>query len=159
MAGLQHWHDRRKHLAARASSCSGRGLPAVADLPTLLGSWAFCSSPPAAFLLGDNCDLLMTESTGMAVYHAYILASASGVLYTGVTNNLERRVSEHKQQLCSSFTKKYEVFRLVYSEPFGDAQNAINREKQIKRWRREKKLALIRGINPKFRDLTEDFPR
>jgi len=95
----------------------------------------------------------------MAVYHAYILASASGVLYTGVTNNLERRVSEHKQQLCSSFTKKYEVFRLVYFEPFGDAQNAINREKQIKRWRREKKLALIRGINPKFRDLTEDFPR
>jgi len=93
------------------------------------------------------------------VYHVYILANASGVLYTGVTNYLERRVAEHKQGLCEGFTKKYEVKRLVYFEPFGDVRNAISREKQIKRWRREKKLALIRGMNPKFRDLSEEFPR
>jgi putative endonuclease len=109
--------------------------------------------------LRDNCDLLMPESAAMAVYHVYILASAFGVLYIGVTNHLERRVTEHKQRLCSGFTKKYEVLRLVYFEPFGDVRNAISREKQLKRWRREKKLALIRGMNPKFRDLSEDFLR
>ena len=93
------------------------------------------------------------------VYHVYILSSASGVLYTGVTNHLERRVTEHKRELCAGFTERYEVTRLVYFEGFGDVRDAITREKQIKRWRREKKLALIRGINPKFRDLSEDFPR
>jgi putative endonuclease len=95
----------------------------------------------------------------MAVYHVYILASSSGVLYIGVTNHLERRVTEHKQQPRSGFTKKYQVFRLVYFEPFGDVRNAINREKQLKRWRRDKKIALIRGMIPKFRDLSDDFPR
>ena len=93
------------------------------------------------------------------VYHVYILSSASGVLYTGVTNHLERRVTEHKRELCAGFTERYKVTRLVYFEGFGDVRDAITREKQIKRWRREKKLALIRGINPKFRDLSEDFPR
>jgi putative endonuclease len=101
----------------------------------------------------------MPESAAMAVYHVYILASSSGVLYIGVTNHLERRVTEHKQQPRSGFTKKYQVFRLVYFEPFGDVRNAINREKQLKRWRRDKKIALIRGMNPKFRDLSDDFPR
>jgi putative endonuclease len=93
------------------------------------------------------------------VYNVYILSSASGVLYTGVTNHLERRVTEHKRELCAGFTERYKVTRLVYFEGFGDVRDAITREKQIKRWRREKKLALIRGINPKFRDLSEDFPR
>jgi putative endonuclease len=101
----------------------------------------------------------MPESAAMAVYHVYILASASGLLYIGVTNHLERRVAEHKQRHCSGFTKKYEVFRLVYFEPFGNVRNAISREKQLKRWRREKKLGLIRATNPKFRDLSKDFPR
>jgi putative endonuclease len=93
------------------------------------------------------------------VYHVYILASASGVLYIGVTNGLERRVVQHKQELCDGFTKKYEVKRLVYFEGFGDVRDAISREKQIKGWRRGKKLALIRGMNPKFRDLSKDFMR
>jgi putative endonuclease len=93
------------------------------------------------------------------VYHVYILSSASGVLYIGVTNHLERRVMEHKRELCAGFTERYKVTRLVYFEGFGDARDAITREKQIKRWRREKKLALIRRINPKFTDLSEDFPR
>jgi putative endonuclease len=92
-------------------------------------------------------------------YHVYILASISGVLYTGVTNDLERRMIEHKQEICDGFTKRYEVTRLVYFESFGDVRDAINREKQIKKWRREKKLALIRGKNPKFRDLSEVFHR
>jgi len=94
----------------------------------------------------------------MAVYHVYILASASGVLYTGVTNFLERRVRQHKQKLVDGFTKKYDVTRLVYFEPHGQPKSVIRREKQIKSWRREKKLALIRSVNPKFRDLSEDFP-
>ena len=92
------------------------------------------------------------------VYHVYILASARAVLYTGVTNHLERRLAEHRKGLCA-FTKAYEVTRLVYFEAFGDVRNAIAREKQIKRWRREKKLALIRPMNPKFGDLSADFPR
>ena len=95
----------------------------------------------------------------MALYHVYILANPSGVLYTGITNHLERRVAQHKQQLLSGFTKKYEVVRLVYFEAYGDIRNAISREKQIKRWRREKKLALIRNVNPKFLDLSAEFPR
>ena len=95
----------------------------------------------------------------MAVYHVYILANASGVLYTGVTNHLERRVAQHKQKLLAGFTKQYEVVRLVYFEPFSDVRTAISREKQIKRWRREKKLVLISIMNPKFRDLSEDFNR
>ena len=93
------------------------------------------------------------------VYHVYILASATGVLYTGVTNYLERRVLQHKSELVDGFTKKYGVKRLVYFEAFQDVRDAISREKQIKAWRREKKLSVIRGMNPKFRDLSDDFRR
>ena len=92
------------------------------------------------------------------VYHVYILANPSGVLYTGVTNHLERRVGQHKQKHIPGFTKKYDVVRLVYFEAFSDVRSAISREKQIKGWRREKKLFLIHNLNPKFRDLSEDFP-
>ncbi|SRR6266404_2830439 len=92
------------------------------------------------------------------VYHVYILVSANGVLYTGVTNGLERRVTQHKRELFPGFTKRYGVKRLVYFEGFSDVRDAISREKQIKGWRREKRLTLIRKTNPKFRDLSEDFP-
>ncbi len=95
---------------------------------------------------------------GVAVYHVYILASPSAVLYTGVTNHLERRVSEHRQKLIPGFTKKYNVTRLVYFEAFGEARAAILREKQVKGWRREKRVALIEKMNPTWRDLSEDFP-
>jgi putative endonuclease len=91
------------------------------------------------------------------VYHVYILASANGVLYTGVTNSLERRVLQHEKELLAGFTKRYGVKRLVYFEGFSDILDAISREKQIKGWRREKRLALIRTMNPKFRNLSEDF--
>ncbi len=93
----------------------------------------------------------------MRAYHIYILCSASGVLYTGVTNDLECRVMQHKMKIVQGFTQKYDVTRLVYFEAFGDIRHAITREKEIKGWRREKKLALIRQLNPKFRDLSKDF--
>lgn len=92
------------------------------------------------------------------VYHVYILANPTGVLYTGVTNHLERRVAQHKQKRAPGFTKKYNVTRLVYFEPHSDIRGAITREKQIKGWRREKKLALIHKLNSKFRDLSDEFP-
>ena len=93
----------------------------------------------------------------MRVYHIYILCSASGVQYTGVTNDLECRVIQHKTKVVRGFTQRYDVTRLVYFEAFGDIRAAIAREKEIKSWRREKKLALIRRMNPKFRDLSKDF--
>ncbi len=93
------------------------------------------------------------------VYHVYILASATGVLHVGVTNHLERRVAQHKEKRLPGFAKRYHVARLVYFEPFGDVRNAIAREKEIKGWRREKKLALIRSMNSAFRDLSLEFHR
>lgn len=86
----------------------------------------------------------------MRVYHIYILCSASGVLYTGVTNDLECRVMQHKAKIVQRFTQRYDVTRLVYFEGFGDIRDAIAREKEIKGWRREKKLVLIRQLNPNF---------
>ena len=93
------------------------------------------------------------------VYHVYIMASESGVLYTGVTNHLEFRAIQHKQKVTPGFTSKYNVTKLVYFEPFGDIRYAIAREKQLKRWRREKKVTLIEQMNPKWRDLSLDFHR
>jgi putative endonuclease len=77
------------------------------------------------------------------VYHVYILASASGALYVGVSNHLRRLVRQDKEKLIEGFTKKYDVTRLVYFEPHSQIKAAIRRERQIKSWRREKKLALI----------------
>ncbi len=93
------------------------------------------------------------------VYHIYIMASASGVLYTGVTSHLESRVAQHKQKLFPGFSATYNTTKLVYFEPFSDVCNAIAREKQLKRWRREKKVFLIERANPAWRDLSADFPR
>ena len=95
----------------------------------------------------------------MNIYHVYILSSATGVLYTGVTNNLAARIVQHKQKLCAGFTKQYDVTRLVYFEPYSNIRNAIAREKQIKRWRRDKKLALIHTTNPELVDLSKSRPR
>lgn len=93
----------------------------------------------------------------MTQYFVYILTSISGTLYTGVTNNLARRVYEHKNKLVPGFTSKYNVNRLVYFEVFSAPQEAIAREKQIKGWVRRKKLDLIESINPTWRDLSEDW--
>jgi len=85
-------------------------------------------------------------------YYVYILASLSGTLYIGITNNLERRIVEHKEGLISGFTKQHGVCRLVYFEVYSDVRNAIRPEKQLKGWRREKKIALIRSTNPGWKD-------
>jgi len=90
-------------------------------------------------------------------YWVYILASRSRVLYTGVTNDLARRVHEHKQGLIRGFTQKYRVTRLVYVEQFGDIGDAIAREKQIKGWVRARKLKLIEGRNAAWADLAENW--
>jgi putative endonuclease len=90
-------------------------------------------------------------------YYVYILASKSGVLYIGVTNDLGRRIFEHRQKLIPGFTGKYNVARLVYFESFGDVRDAIAREKQLKGWRRSKKVALIESSNPTWRDLSEEW--
>lgn len=90
-------------------------------------------------------------------YWVYIVASESGTLYTGVTNNLERRMWEHKEGLVEGFTKKYGCYKLLYAEEFQDVKEAITREKQIKNWRREKKENIIRMNNPGWRDISLDW--
>ncbi len=85
-------------------------------------------------------------------YFVYIMSSKSGVLYIGATNNLERRVFEHKQGLVEGFTKKYRVRCLVYVEEFGRAEEMIKRERELKGWTRKRKLALIHQQNPEMVD-------
>jgi putative endonuclease len=93
----------------------------------------------------------------MRTYHVYIIASASRVLYTGVTNNIQRRVSQHREKQVPGFSAQYNVRELVYLEPFGDVRMAIAREKQIKGWLRIKKIALIESLNPGWRDLSAEW--
>jgi putative endonuclease len=84
-------------------------------------------------------------------FYVYILASRiGGTLYIGVTNDLIRRVAEHRLKLAESFTKEYEVARPVYFEQFDDAENAIRREKRLKRWNRAWKIRLIEELNPNW---------
>ena len=90
-------------------------------------------------------------------YYVYITASISRVLYIGVTNNLTRRIWEHKQKLVPGFTEKYRVDRLVYYEATPDVLSAIVREKQLKGYRREKKTVLIHAMNPQWQDLYLDL--
>ena len=78
-------------------------------------------------------------------------------MYVGVTNNLERRIYEHKQKLVKGFTEKYNVDKLVYFEETNDVNTALAREKEIKKWRREKKNNLVQMINPEWKDLSEDW--
>ena len=87
-------------------------------------------------------------------YYVYIMTNKSRTLYTGVTNDLERRVYEHKQKLVPGFTAKYNITRLVYFEVTQDVKAAITREKQIKGWLRSKKIALIESVNPEWKDLS-----
>jgi putative endonuclease len=90
-------------------------------------------------------------------YYVYILASISKVLYVGVTNDLIRRVWEHKEKSVPGFTQKYNVSMLVYYEATEDVESAITREKQIKGYRREKKVTLITSMNPEWKDLYRDL--
>ena len=90
----------------------------------------------------------------MQEYYVYIMTSRNRTLYIGVTKDLTRRVYEHKQQLTVAFTKKYNVSSLLFYETTSDVEAAIAREKQLKGWRRSKKIALIEATNPEWNDLS-----
>ena len=91
-------------------------------------------------------------------YYVYIMTNRkNGVLYTGITNDIRRRVWEHKQKVIAGFTSRYNITQLVYLETTADVNAAIRREKQIKTWRRSKKVALIEEANPGWKDLGEDW--
>jgi putative endonuclease len=90
-------------------------------------------------------------------YSVYILGSLSGTLYVGITSNLMFRVRQHKEHTFRGFTAKYEVERLLYCETYGEVATAIRREKQLKTWRREKKIALIEKANPEWKDLSREW--
>ena len=87
-------------------------------------------------------------------YHVYILSNVARMLYVGVTSNLEFRVYQHKNKTLDGYTKKYNLFKLVYFEQFDEIRAAIQREKQIKGWLRSKKVALISSVNPAWKDLS-----
>lgn len=95
----------------------------------------------------------------MKTYWVYIMTNKSRTLYVGVTNDLERRVYQHKNKVVEGFTSHYNLDRLVYFEETNDVHAAIAREKQLKNWRREKKIALIDVANPQWRDLAADYTR
>ncbi len=91
----------------------------------------------------------------VAQYYIYILTNNNNkVLYIGVTNNLERRIFEHKNKLVEGFTKTYNLNKLIYYEVTGDVRSAIEREKQLKNWHRDWKINLINSFNPKWNDLS-----
>ena len=93
----------------------------------------------------------------MRAYYVYMLSSKTGTLYVGITNDLLRRMYEHKTGMTEGFTKKYSVNRLVYYEEIDNVDQAILREKQIKKWARSKKIALIKATNHQWKDLSEDW--
>ena len=90
-------------------------------------------------------------------YYVYILTNRSGTLYTGVTNDLETRIWQHRQGKGSVFTTRYKINKLVYFESCPNVLDAISREKQIKGWLREKKVALAESINPGWEDLSANW--
>ncbi len=92
-------------------------------------------------------------------YYVYIMTNRSHTLYTGVTNNLLRRVSEHKSKRIEGFKKKYNIVQLVWFEEFPTMREAIEAEKRIKGWLRRKKISLIESRNPKWADLAEEWFR
>ncbi len=92
-------------------------------------------------------------------FYVYILASRSGTLYIGVTNDIVRRGYEHKHGLIPGFTSKYRIHCLVYVEEFNDAAAAIAREKQLKGWTRKRKIALVEPMNPTWKELSAEWLR
>ena len=93
----------------------------------------------------------------MRQYYVYLMTNSWRTLYCGVTNNLEKRVYEHKEKLIAGFTKKYDINKLVYYEVTNDVTSAIQREKQIKGWLRKRKIELIESVNPAWDDLSEEW--
>jgi len=100
----------------------------------------------------------MTLGGIMKQCYVYIMCNKTRTLYTGMTNDLYRRVFEHKHKLVKGFTSRYNITMLVYYEEYWDPSQAIAREKQIKGWLRSKKIALIESINPDWLDLAANLP-
>ena len=90
-------------------------------------------------------------------YYLYIMTNKSGTLYVGMTNNIRRRVRQHKDKLVAGFTRKYNITRLIYYECFTDVYAAIAYEKRIKGWVRRKKLDLVDSVNPQWDDLSDGW--
>lgn len=95
--------------------------------------------------------------TSDKTYWVYIMTNRSDTLYVGMTNNLARRVWQHRTGRMEGFAATYRIDRLIYAEPFSEVRDAIAREKQIKGWRREKKVTLINAANPEWNDLGETW--
>ena len=93
----------------------------------------------------------------MKTYYVYIMTNKSRTLYTGITNDLRRRVYEHQHKLVPGFTSKYNITQLAYFEETSDIRSAIAREKQIKGWLRARKIALIESVNPTWKDLSAEW--
>jgi len=107
------------------------------------------------FRIGVRNDNLYKRAKVTRRYYVYILANKHNtVLYIGVTNDLERRVREHRERVASSFTHRYNVHKLVHYEEYTEVRDAIAREKQLKNWHRAWKEELIRKKNPNFQDLS-----
>lgn len=94
----------------------------------------------------------------MKQYYVYIIGNRRPTLYIGVTDDIVKRIWQHKNKVVDGFSKQYNLTSLLYYEAHPDPTNAINREKQIKKWKREWKLNLIKSINPTFKDLYLDLP-
>jgi len=90
----------------------------------------------------------------MRQYYVYIMSNRTHVLYIGVTNDLENRAGQHQERASSGFTQRYHLIRLVYFEQYDKIADAIAREKQLKGWRKSKKIALIESLNPQWSDLS-----
>lgn len=93
------------------------------------------------------------------IYCTYIMSNISKMLYVGVTNNLGKKVFEHKSKHITGYMQKYNLFKLAYFESFSDIRDAIRHEKQIKGWRRFRKVELIESVNPHWKDLAGDHSR
>lgn len=101
-------------------------------------------------------DRLM-DSSSDRTYWVFMMTNRSGTLYIGMTNNLMRRIQEHRLGRAAGFTAKYKITRLIHAEGFSEVRDAVAREKQLKGWSRARKLALIAASNPDWRDLGNDW--
>jgi len=106
-------------------------------------------------MLSEAKHLVVSPGFKMRRYYDYIVTNRSGTLYTGITNDLRRRIVEPKSGAIVGFTSKYKTDRLVYAETLTSVKLAILREKQIKGWVRRRKVALVESVNPTWKDLTE----
>ena len=106
-----------------------------------------------------TCVWLQCGCVKQHCYSVYIVASYSGVLYIGMTSDLQERIWQHKNGVFEGFTKKYKCRRLVFFERYKHVADAIRREKQLKGWTRAKKIALIESMNPRWQDLSENWGR